>query len=98
MLILIYLKEIYSSFICVCVAVDLISIDRRSLDREAECLERARVLAAQFMDKVRDSEDHVWKPAGTDGTQIERCVCLCLYGFEESQIEHMETFGCGITA
>ncbi|XP_041803958.1 ATP-binding cassette sub-family G member 8 [Chelmon rostratus] len=46
--------------------VDLISIDRRSLDREAECLERALVLAEQFMEKVRDTEDHMWKPAGTD--------------------------------
>ncbi|XP_070834077.1 ATP-binding cassette sub-family G member 8 [Chaetodon trifascialis] len=46
--------------------VDLISIDRRSLDREAECLQRATVLAEHFMEKVRDSEDHMWKPAGTD--------------------------------
>ncbi|KAM9345126.1 ATP-binding cassette sub-family G member 8 [Symphorus nematophorus] len=46
--------------------VDLISIDRRSLEREAECLERATVLAEQFMEKVRDTEDHMWKPAVTD--------------------------------
>uniref|UniRef100_A0A3P8QZ83 ATP-binding cassette sub-family G member 8 n=1 Tax=Astatotilapia calliptera TaxID=8154 RepID=A0A3P8QZ83_ASTCA len=46
--------------------VDLISIDRRSPEREAECLERARVLAEQFMEKVRDTDDHMWKAAGTD--------------------------------
>lgn len=51
--------------------VDLISIDRRSLDREAECLQRATVLAENFMEKVRDSEDHMWKPAGTDMPTIE---------------------------
>nr|XP_046258753.1 ATP-binding cassette sub-family G member 8 [Scatophagus argus] len=46
--------------------VDLISIDRRSRDREAECLQRASILAEQFMEKVRDTEDHMWKPAETD--------------------------------
>uniref|UniRef100_A0A671Y9N8 ATP-binding cassette sub-family G member 8 n=1 Tax=Sparus aurata TaxID=8175 RepID=A0A671Y9N8_SPAAU len=46
--------------------VDLISIDRRSLDREAECLQRATLLSEQFMEKVRDTEDHMWKPAVTD--------------------------------
>ncbi|KAK2824503.1 hypothetical protein Q5P01_021678 [Channa striata] len=53
--------------------VDLISIDRRSPEQEAECLERARVLAEQFMEKVRDSADHMWKPAGTNAslTQTE---------------------------
>uniref|UniRef100_A0A3Q3GCB7 ATP-binding cassette, sub-family G (WHITE), member 8 n=1 Tax=Labrus bergylta TaxID=56723 RepID=A0A3Q3GCB7_9LABR len=43
--------------------VDLISIDRRSPEREAECLDRANVLALQFMEKVQDTEDHMWKPA-----------------------------------
>ncbi|XP_068597738.1 ATP-binding cassette sub-family G member 8 [Brachionichthys hirsutus] len=51
--------------------VDLISIDRRSLDREAECLEQARILSEQFMEKVRDTEDHMWRPAGTDGGQSD---------------------------
>ncbi|XP_022619489.1 ATP-binding cassette sub-family G member 8 [Seriola dumerili] len=46
--------------------VDLISIDRRSPEQEAECLERARVLAEHFMEKVRDTDDHMWKPAGTN--------------------------------
>lgn len=46
--------------------VDLISIDRRSLEREAECLQRATVLAEQFLEKVQDTEDHMWKPTGTD--------------------------------
>ncbi|XP_056251179.1 ATP-binding cassette sub-family G member 8 [Seriola aureovittata] len=52
--------------------VDLISIDRRSPEQEAECLERARVLAEHFMEKVRDTDDHMWKPAGTNtATQTE---------------------------
>ncbi|KAM9411600.1 ATP-binding cassette sub-family G member 8 [Salvelinus alpinus] len=42
--------------------VDLISIDRRSPEREAECLERARVLSAQFVEKVRGTDDFMWKP------------------------------------
>ncbi|KAG7511910.1 ATP-binding cassette sub-family G member 8 [Solea senegalensis] len=46
--------------------VDLISIDRRSPEKEAECLERARVLSARFMEKVRDMNDYMWKPAGTN--------------------------------
>ncbi|XP_028323896.1 ATP-binding cassette sub-family G member 8 [Gouania willdenowi] len=46
--------------------VDLISIDRRSPEKEAECLERARVLSEQFMEKVQDTDDHMWKPAGTN--------------------------------
>ncbi|XP_077438029.1 ATP-binding cassette sub-family G member 8 [Vanacampus margaritifer] len=41
--------------------VDLISIDRRSPEHEAQCLERARVLAEQFSEKVRDTDDHMWK-------------------------------------
>ncbi|KAM9804396.1 ATP-binding cassette sub-family G member 8 [Neosynchiropus ocellatus] len=44
--------------------VDLISVDRRSPEQEAECLERARVLAEQFTEKVRDTDDHMWKPSG----------------------------------
>lgn len=43
-------------------SVDLISIDRRSPEREAECLERARVLSAQFVEKVRGTDDFMWKP------------------------------------
>lgn len=59
--------------LCVCVyPVDLISIDRRSPEQEAECLERARVLAEQFMEKVRDTDDHMWKAAGTDVAQTDR--------------------------
>ncbi|XP_026212671.1 ATP-binding cassette sub-family G member 8 isoform X1 [Anabas testudineus] len=53
--------------------VDLISIDRRSSEREAECLERAKDLAERFLEKVRDTADHMWKPAGsnTAPTQTE---------------------------
>ncbi|XP_059215175.1 ATP-binding cassette sub-family G member 8 isoform X1 [Centropristis striata] len=46
--------------------VDLISIDRRSPEQEAECLERSRVLAEHFMEKVQDTNDHMWKTAGTN--------------------------------
>uniref|UniRef100_A0A7N6BBY3 ATP-binding cassette sub-family G member 8 n=1 Tax=Anabas testudineus TaxID=64144 RepID=A0A7N6BBY3_ANATE len=46
--------------------VDLISIDRRSSEREAECLERAKDLAERFLEKVRDTADHMWKPAGSN--------------------------------
>ncbi|KAM6916609.1 ATP-binding cassette sub-family G member 8 [Xenentodon cancila] len=49
--------------------VDLISIDRRSPEREAECLERARLLAERFKEKVRDTDDHMWKPVETNATQ-----------------------------
>ncbi|XP_041644858.1 ATP-binding cassette sub-family G member 8 [Cheilinus undulatus] len=49
--------------------VDLISIDRRCPEREAECLERAMVLSERFMEKVRDTDDHMWKPTGTTTAQ-----------------------------
>lgn len=42
--------------------VDLISIDRRSAELEAECLQRARVLAEEFKEKVKDTDDHMWIP------------------------------------
>ncbi|CAL1577868.1 unnamed protein product [Knipowitschia caucasica] len=42
--------------------VDLISIDRRSTELEAECLQRARVLSEHFKEKVKDTDDHMWKP------------------------------------
>lgn len=51
--------------------VDLISIDRRSKEKEAECLERARVLAAQFVEKVSGTEDFMWKPQDSN-LAIER--------------------------
>ncbi|XP_060780652.1 ATP-binding cassette sub-family G member 8 [Neoarius graeffei] len=41
--------------------VDLISIDRRSSEKEAECLERTRALAAQFAEKVKNTDDFMWK-------------------------------------
>ncbi|KAM9808435.1 ATP-binding cassette sub-family G member 8 [Syngnathus typhle] len=41
--------------------VDLISIDRRSPEQEAQCLERARMLAEQFSERVGDTDDHMWK-------------------------------------
>lgn len=54
--------------------VDLISIDRRSRDREAECLERASVLAKQFLESVQDTADYVWKPADRSPPEPHRCV------------------------
>lgn len=41
--------------------MDLISIDRRSSEKEAECLERTRALAAQFAEKVKNTDDFMWK-------------------------------------
>ncbi|KAK0137187.1 ATP-binding cassette sub-family G member 8 [Merluccius polli] len=49
--------------------VDLISIDRRSPDQEARCVERARTLAKQFLEKVQESEDHMWSPSGVASTR-----------------------------
>uniref|UniRef100_A0A3B3ID95 ATP-binding cassette sub-family G member 8 n=1 Tax=Oryzias latipes TaxID=8090 RepID=A0A3B3ID95_ORYLA len=51
--------------------VDLISIDRRSPEKEAECLERARLLSEQFAEKVRDTEDHMWKSAEASTAQTD---------------------------
>lgn len=61
--------------VCVCLcAVDLISIDRRSPEREAECLERSMVLAQRFREKVQATDNHMWNPAGSNAapTQTER--------------------------
>ncbi|XP_056617492.1 ATP-binding cassette sub-family G member 8 [Triplophysa dalaica] len=41
--------------------VDLISIDRRNPEIEAACLEKTRTLAAQFVEKVTNTEDFMWK-------------------------------------
>lgn len=51
--------------------VDLISIDRRNRDLEAECLERAATLSLQFHEKVRDTKDHMWKPAGGEAAPAQ---------------------------
>uniref|UniRef100_A0AAQ5Y9D2 ATP-binding cassette sub-family G member 8 n=1 Tax=Amphiprion ocellaris TaxID=80972 RepID=A0AAQ5Y9D2_AMPOC len=56
--------------------VDLISIDRRSPEREAECLDKARVLSEHFMEKVRDTDDHMWKPAGTNAALTQESNAL----------------------
>ncbi|KAL4641192.1 ATP-binding cassette sub-family G member 8 [Arapaima gigas] len=50
--------------------VDLISIDRRSPEQEAECLERSRNLAAQFKEKVKGTMDFMWKTK-TERTTLE---------------------------
>ncbi|KAJ7984998.1 hypothetical protein DPEC_G00360570 [Dallia pectoralis] len=49
--------------------VDLISVDRRSPEIEAECLERANVLSAQFVEKVSGTEDFMWKTEEATKTQ-----------------------------
>ncbi|XP_035387509.1 ATP-binding cassette sub-family G member 8 [Electrophorus electricus] len=41
--------------------VDLISVDRRSPEKEAECLERVRVLSVQFAANVKNTDDFMWK-------------------------------------
>ncbi|XP_047206637.1 ATP-binding cassette sub-family G member 8 [Girardinichthys multiradiatus] len=51
--------------------VDLISIDRRSPEIEAEGLERSRLLSQQFKEKVQDTDDHMWKSAETSAAHIE---------------------------
>ncbi|XP_037535473.1 ATP-binding cassette sub-family G member 8 [Nematolebias whitei] len=51
--------------------VDLISIDRRNPEREAERLEQVRLLSEQFKEKVRDTTDHMWKPAEINATQTD---------------------------
>ncbi|XP_075902408.1 ATP-binding cassette sub-family G member 8 isoform X2 [Nelusetta ayraudi] len=51
--------------------VDLISIDRRNRDLEAECLERAAALSLQFHEKVQDTRDNMWKPAGSDTASLQ---------------------------
>lgn len=51
--------------------VDLISIDRRNRDLEAECLERAATLSLQFHEKVQDTKDNMWKPAGSDTASLQ---------------------------
>ncbi|KAG8443621.1 hypothetical protein GDO86_008969 [Hymenochirus boettgeri] len=42
--------------------VDLTSIDHRNKERETETLERTRYLAEIFWDKVKGSDDFLWKP------------------------------------
>nr|XP_015800099.2 ATP-binding cassette sub-family G member 8 isoform X2 [Nothobranchius furzeri] len=51
--------------------VDLISVDRRSPERESDCLERVRLLSEQFKEKVRDTNDHMWKPSETNAAQTD---------------------------
>ncbi|XP_006638852.1 ATP-binding cassette sub-family G member 8 [Lepisosteus oculatus] len=43
--------------------VDLISIDRRSVEQESECRDRASMLATLFWEKVKGTDDFIWKPA-----------------------------------
>lgn len=60
--------------VCASRPVDLISIDRRTPEREAESLEQARLLSEQFKEKVQDTDDHMWKPAETSAAQTDRLV------------------------
>lgn len=65
---------IYLGHFFVFFSVDLISIDRRNRDLEAECLERASVLAQRFLDSVQDTADYVWKPADRSPPELDWCV------------------------
>uniref|UniRef100_A0A8C4T279 ATP-binding cassette sub-family G member 8 n=1 Tax=Erpetoichthys calabaricus TaxID=27687 RepID=A0A8C4T279_ERPCA len=47
--------------------VDLISIDRRSREQEAQCEQRVRELTVQFWDKVKDTDDFIWRPTEING-------------------------------
>ncbi|KAG1950837.1 ATP-binding cassette sub-family G member 8 isoform X2 [Pimephales promelas] len=51
--------------------VDLISIDRRSPEKEAQCLEKARTLAAQFVEKVKNTEDFMWKSEDCGPSELD---------------------------
>uniref|UniRef100_A0A8C5MDB9 ATP binding cassette subfamily G member 8 n=1 Tax=Leptobrachium leishanense TaxID=445787 RepID=A0A8C5MDB9_9ANUR len=46
--------------------VDLTSIDKRTKEKEIECLERTRSLSEMFWDKVKDSKDFLWKVSNDD--------------------------------
>lgn len=65
--------------------VDLISIDRRSPELEQECLQRARLLSEQFKEKVRDTDDHMWKPERSSASyaQAERLLAPNIVEGEE---------------
>lgn len=54
--------------------VDLISIDRRSSEKEKECLERTRVLAAQFAEKVKNTEDFMWKSEEHNVAELDKNI------------------------
>lgn len=70
--------------------VDLISIDRRSPEKEAECLQRARVLAEQFKEKVKDTDDHMWKPdqSSTSSSQADNLLTPNIVGEESVTISN----------
>lgn len=65
--------------------VDLISIDRRSTELEAECLQRARILAEEFKEKVKDTDDHMWIPdrGGASSSQLDNHVMRNIVEGEE---------------
>ncbi|XP_027632117.1 ATP-binding cassette sub-family G member 8 isoform X1 [Tupaia chinensis] len=59
--------------------VDLTSIDRRSREQEEATREKARSLAALFLEKVRDFDDFVWKGEAREldvGTCVESPALL----------------------
>uniref|UniRef100_A0A8C5MDU0 ATP binding cassette subfamily G member 8 n=1 Tax=Leptobrachium leishanense TaxID=445787 RepID=A0A8C5MDU0_9ANUR len=49
--------------------VDLTSIDKRTKEKEIECLERTRSLSEMFWDKVKDSKDFLWKVTPTESSE-----------------------------
>ncbi|KAL7890233.1 hypothetical protein AOLI_G00024910 [Acnodon oligacanthus] len=57
--------------------VDLISIDRRSLEKEAACLELARILADHFQEKVKNTSDFMWKSEEHNVPVLENTQRMC---------------------
>ncbi|MBN3298478.1 ABCG8 protein, partial [Amia calva] len=59
-------SDFYGKYRATATGMDLISIDRRSAEQEAQCLDRARDLAARFWEKVKGTEDYFWTPEESD--------------------------------
>lgn len=57
--------------------VDLTSIDRRSREQEVATRAKARSLAALFLEKVRGSDDFLWK---ADTREMDVDSCAARYG------------------
>ncbi|XP_053565328.1 ATP-binding cassette sub-family G member 8 [Bombina bombina] len=55
--------------------VDLTSIDRRSREQEIECLERTKSLSEIFWEKVKDSDDYLFKVSEDDRENVSSDTC-----------------------
>ncbi|KAM8947213.1 ATP-binding cassette sub-family G member 8 [Pelodytes ibericus] len=59
--------------------VDLTSIDKRTKEQEAECLERTKSLAQIFWENVKDSSDFLWKVTSEDNKDhVQSLTCVTL--------------------